>query len=127
MTCNRPLTALAALLLTAIGVYGVVSWVVRHSTHEIGIRIALGARRSLVLRELLLRALVPVCGGLLIGGSVSLLASGLFSGLVPGATTVSMQVTIAAAAILIAAGAMAALIPARRALTVNPAVALRME
>lgn len=119
--------ASVALLLTAIGVYGVVSWIVRHATHEIGIRMALGATRSLVLREMLVRALVPVCGGLLTGGAVSLFASGLFSGLVVGATAVSIQVTIAAAAILIAAATVAAFIPARRALTVNPAVALRAE
>jgi predicted permease len=117
--------ASVALLMTAIGVYGVVSWVVRHSTHEIGIRMALGAARSLVLRQMLLRAVVPVFGGLLIGGAVSLFVSGLFSGLVVGATAVSMPVTVAAAAILLATAAIAALIPARRATTVNPATALR--
>jgi putative ABC transport system permease protein len=119
--------ASVALLLTAIGVYGVVSWVVRHATHEIGIRMALGAGRSRVLREMLVRALAPVCAGLLIGGAVSFFASGLFSGLIVGATAVSLQVTGAAAAILIAAAIVAALIPARRASTVNPAVALRAE
>ena len=119
--------AAVALVLTAIGVYGVVAWVVRHATHEIGIRIALGASRSLVLRNMLLRAVVPVLCGLLIGGAVCLVASGLFSGLVVGATTVSVQVTLGAAAILIATSLIAAVIPARRALTINPAVALRAE
>ncbi len=74
---------------------------------------------------MLVRAVVPVSGGLLIGGAVSLFVSGLFSGLVVGATAVSMPVTVAAAAILLATAAIAALIPARRATTVNPATALR--
>ena len=76
---------------------------------------------------MLLRALTPVCIGLVIGALVTLFTSGLFSGLVVGATVVSIKVTMAAAAILIATAAVAAFIPARRALTVNPAVALRAE
>jgi ABC-type antimicrobial peptide transport system permease subunit len=121
------LFAAIALLLTGIGVYGVVSWVVRHATREIGIRMALGAARSRVLREVLVRGLVPVCVGLLIGGAASLAAARLFVGLVVGATHLSSSVMIVAAALLTLTAAVAASVPGRRAMTIDPAVALRME
>jgi putative ABC transport system permease protein len=119
--------AAVALLLTTVGVYGVVSWIVRHATHEIGIRIALGAGRSRVVGDALRHGLVPVLIGLGAGGAVALAASGVFAGLVVGATTVSAQVAMLAAAVLVAAAAIAAWIPARRALRVDPVSALRAD
>jgi ABC-type antimicrobial peptide transport system permease subunit len=119
--------AAVALLLTTIGVYGVVSWIVRHATHEIGIRIALGAGGRRVVRDVLLRGLIPVSLGLGAGAAVALAASGLFTGLVVGATTVSARITIAAAVVLIGAAAIAAWIPARRALRIDPVAALRAD
>jgi hypothetical protein len=119
--------AAMALLMTAIGVYGVVSWVVRHTTREIGIRMALGAERARVLREVLVRGLLPVCVGLLLGAVASVAASSLFIGLVAGAARVSAGVMAVAAFLLIAAAAISVWIPARRAMTVDPAAALRME
>jgi hypothetical protein len=119
--------ASVALLLTTIGVYGVVSWIVRHATHEIGIRIALGAGSRRLVCDVLLRGLIPVGLGLGLGGAAALAASGLFTGLVVGATTVSARIAIAAAGVLIAAAATAAWIPARRALRVDPVAVLRAE
>jgi predicted permease len=119
--------ASVALLLTTIGVYGVVSWIVRHSTQEIGIRIALGAGGRRVVRDVLQRGLVPVVLGLGLGGAAALAASGLFTGLVVGATTVSARITIAAAAVLMIAAAIAAWFPARRALRVDPVAVLRAD
>jgi hypothetical protein len=63
------LFAAVALLMTATGVYGVVSWAVRHATREIGIRMALGATHGRVLRDVLLRGLSPVFAGLLLGAA----------------------------------------------------------
>ena len=119
--------ASVALLLTTIGVYGVVSWIVRHGTHEIGIRIALGAGTRRIVRDVLLRGLIPVSLGLVLGGAAALAASGLFTGLVVGATTVSARIAIVAAAVLIFAAVTASWFPARRALRVDPVAVLRAE
>jgi putative ABC transport system permease protein len=119
--------AATALLMTAIGVYGVVSWVVRHATREIGIRMALGAGRFQVLRDVLVRGLSPVFAGLLVGAIASVAASNVFAGLVVGAARVSAGVITVAAALLMAAAAISVWIPARRAMTVDPAATLRTE
>ena len=71
--------------------------------------------------------MVPVCAGLLVGGAASLAASQMFVGLVVGATRVSSSVMIVAAALLALTAALAACIPGRRAMTIDPAAALRME
>jgi ABC-type antimicrobial peptide transport system permease subunit len=119
--------ATVALVLTTIGVYGVVAWVVRQAAHEIGIRIALGAGRGRIIGDVLRGGLIPVGLGLGLGGAVAVAASGLFTGLVLGATTVSAQIAVIAAAVLIAAAAVGALIPARRALVVDPVAVLRAD
>lgn len=119
--------AVVALLMTAIGVYGVVSWVVRNGTKEIGIRMALGAARAHVMRDVLTRGLLPVAAGLLLGAVTALATSHLFIGLVLGAARVSSSVMAVAAALLLLAAAISVWIPARRAMTIDPAAALRME
>jgi putative ABC transport system permease protein len=119
--------ATVALVLTTIGVYGVVAWVVRQAAHEIGIRIALGAGRGRIIGDVLRGGLIPVALGLGLGGGVAVAASGLFTGLVLGATTVSAEIAVAAAAVLIAVAAVGAWIPARRALRVDPVAVLRAD
>ena len=121
------LFAAVALLMTATGVYGVVSWAVRHATREIGIRMALGATHGRVLRDVLLRGLSPVFAGLLLGAVAAIAASNLFVGLVAGAARVSAGVMAFAAGLLMVAAAISVWIPARRAMTVDPAAALRMD
>jgi ABC-type antimicrobial peptide transport system permease subunit len=119
--------ATVALLLTAIGVYGVVSWAVRQTTSEIGISVALGAAPPDVLRHVLVGGLLPVFVGLLVGGLASIAASQLVVGLVVGATGVSASVMVMAAAVLTIIAAIAASLPARRAMMIDPVAALRME
>ncbi len=121
------LFAAVALALTAIGIYGIVSWVVRHATREIGLRMALGATRARVFRQVVWRGLLPVTAGLIVGGGAALAASSYFVGLVVGATRVSPGVMIAAAAALTLTAIVAACIPARRAIAIDPAVALRTD
>ena len=114
-------------LLAAIGLYGVMAYVVSQRTREIGIRLALGARRRLVLRLVLRRALVVVAAGGVAGTMIAALASRVIGGALYG---VGSGDPIAwAAAILIVAGvtSLATAVPALRAIRVDPARTLRAE
>jgi predicted permease len=119
--------AVVAMLLAAVGVYGLVAYVVNQRTHEIGIRLALGASTTRVFRELVAQGGQLIGAGLAIGilGAVLLrnTASGLLFGVAPG----DPLTYAAAAAIFAALSAAAAAIPARRASRVDPTTALRHE
>ncbi|MCA1561469.1 MAG: hypothetical protein LC804_14805 [Acidobacteria bacterium] len=116
-----------ALALAAIGVYGVVSYIVAQRTREIGIRIALGARAAQVVRLVVTRALVPIGVGIAVGVAGSLAASRLLAALLyevrPGDVTV-----LAVMVVLLAGAAIAASLcpPAARPLS-NPLVVLKEE
>jgi putative ABC transport system permease protein len=116
-----------ALLLTAIGLYGVMAYVVTLRTHEIGIRMALGAQQSSVLRLVMRDAVIVVAAGISAGllGSIWItrLVKGLLFGLAP-----SDPATLALAILALVVVALGATyIPARRAMRVDPMVALRYE
>ncbi len=116
-----------ALALAMVGIYGVMSSLVMQATHEIGIRMALGARSADVLRMVLRHGGLLMAVGLLIGipmafGAGKLLASQLFE--VPPSDPVTYAAVSAA---LLATGLAACLIPALRAMWVDPMVALRNE
>ena len=118
---------LLALALAAIGLYGLLAyWVVRR-TQEIGVRLALGARRSSVLRMVLHDALRTIALGVLIGVPAAWALSRFISSLLFGLTATDLPTFIGAVSVLFATGVLAAWIPARRAMRVNPVVALRYE
>jgi len=116
-----------ALCLAALGLSGVLGYSVAQRTNEIGIRMALGARRPQVVRMIVLQGLRPTVAGLILGLAASLAAGRLVASLVYGVGT-SDPVTLAAAAtLLLAAAVVAAFVPARRAAGVDPIAALRTE
>ncbi len=119
--------AALALVLAAIGIYGVIAYSVTQRTHEIGIRRALGAGTSDVVKMIAREALVLAGSGIVVGVAASMAVTRLISGLVFG-VSVTDPVTFVAVAILLAAVAfLATFIPARRAIKVDPMVALRYE
>ncbi len=116
-----------ALVLAALGVYGVVSYAVARRTREIGVRMALGARRVRVLRDVLASGMRPVLLGLALGLFGALAAGRLVAGLL-FRTGERDPVTLTLASLLLALVALAAcLVPARRATRVDPAITLRAE
>ena len=116
-----------ALLLAAVGIYGVISYTVSQRTQEIGIRMALGARQSDVLSMVLRQALTLAAAGILIGGVGAALLTGLMRNLLYGVRPTD-PVTFAVVATLLAViAAAAAAVPGLRATRVDPAVALRAE
>jgi ABC-type antimicrobial peptide transport system permease subunit len=119
--------SLFALLLAALGLYGVMSQAVARRTSEIGIRMALGAQRRDVLWLVLRDAMLLVVAGVGIGVMAALGAMRFFSNLLFGLTP-NDPLTIATAAILMMGVALlAGYLPARRAAQVDPLVALRQE
>jgi putative ABC transport system permease protein len=119
--------ALVALLMAALGVYGVVAFVVSRRTREVGIRMALGARAADVLRLVLRQGMAPVLIGLAAGLVASLALGRLSAGLLFGVPPHDPPTLAAAAAVLTAAALLACALPARRAARIDPAQALRDE
>ncbi|MGA2590252.1 MAG: ABC transporter permease [Bryobacteraceae bacterium] len=116
-----------ALVLSVVGVYGVVSYAVVQRTPEIGLRLALGAQRENILRLTIARALRPILAGLAVGLAGALAASRLLTSLLFEVKP-SDPTTFALVAALLGVVALGAcLIPARRATRVDPMVALRYE
>ncbi|HSR53206.1 MAG TPA: ABC transporter permease [Acidobacteriota bacterium] len=116
-----------ALLLALGGIYGVTSYAVSQQTHEIGIRMALGARRSHVVRQVLSNGLKLLALGLVLGLAGALAAGELLSGLLLNVSALD-ALTYGLVTLLLAMAAMAAsLAPARRAATIDPLLALRQD
>jgi ABC-type antimicrobial peptide transport system permease subunit len=121
------LFGVVALLLAAIGVYGVVAYVVGQRTNEIGIRIALGARSADIVRWTLRTGLVPALVGLVAGGVGALLLSRLLGAQLYDVSPTDPVVFGGVAVVLVVVALLASGVPARRAARVDPAVALRAE
>jgi len=119
--------AALALLVAAIGVYGLLSFSVARRTHEIGTRMALGATRADVLLLVLRQGLVLIGIGLLVGIAGALALTRWLETLLFGVRPADPASFAAVAVLLLAAGALASYIPARRATRVDPMVALRYE
>jgi putative ABC transport system permease protein len=117
----------AALLLAAVGIYGVIAYSVTQRTQEIGIRLALGAQRSTVLRMIVGHALLLSLAGVAIGTIGAVFLTKLMSGLLFGITRFDPLTFIVVAAGLIGVSLAASYLPGRRATRVDPVVALRAQ
>jgi predicted permease len=118
---------LLALVLAAIGVYGVTSYTTNQRTHEIGIRLALGASRADVLRLILRRGILLTVLGLVIGLGLSFGVTRFLQSLLLGVSSTDALTFVGVALLLSAVVLVACFIPARRAMRVDPMQALRYE
>jgi predicted permease len=121
------LFALTALLLAGLGIYGVISYIVSERTHEIGIRLALGAERRTIQQMVLRQGLRLALAGAAVGLVCALIVSHLMAGLLYGVRPTDPLTFVGVALLLIGVALLACYIPARRAIRVDPLVALRHE
>jgi len=119
--------ATVSLVLAAVGLFGVMSYIAAQRTAEIGIRVALGAKREQVMRKMLLDGMRPAVFGLLVGLAASLEAGQLMRDLLYEIKPLDPGVYAAVAATLLAVAAFACIVPAWRASRVDPMQALRAE
>jgi macrolide transport system ATP-binding/permease protein len=119
--------AALALILSVVGLYGVVAYSVSQRTREIGVRMALGAQQSSVYRLILSEAGRLTSIGILIGLVLAIGAAAAMQAVLFGVRSWDIPTLIAVAVILTAAALLASFVPARRAATVDPVVALRTE
>ena len=119
--------AALALLLAAVGIYSVLSYSVKRSVREIGIRLALGAPLGEVLRMVVFEAMKPTLLGVAIGTAGALALGRVLSNLIYGVRPTDPITFLAVAAILVAVAFVASIAPAYRATKVDPMVALRYE
>jgi ABC-type antimicrobial peptide transport system permease subunit len=118
---------IAALLLAVLGVYGVLAYSVSLRQQEFGIRIALGSDKAALMRLVLRQAALPVVGGILAGLALAAGATRWVASLLYETKAGDPAVIFASIAVLLAAAFFAALLPARRAASVDPMRALRAE
>jgi predicted permease len=116
-----------ALLLAAVGIFGVISYNVRERTNEIGIRMALGAARGNVSRMVFCQAGTLLLLGIAIGLLGALVSGRLIAGLLYGVGSSDPVALVSAIALLSVVAMAAAIVPARRAMRVDPIIALRYE
>jgi putative ABC transport system permease protein len=119
--------ALVATVLAALGVYGVVAYAVAERTHEIGIRLALGAERSHVVRMIVQQGMVSVVTGIAMGVAGALAASRLIAGLLYGVAATDAPTFAMTTLALMVIACVACVAPAVRAAFIEPSVALRSE
>ncbi|MGB2644112.1 MAG: ABC transporter permease [Candidatus Acidiferrum sp.] len=116
-----------ALVLAACGVYGVLAFGVSRRTHEIGVRLALGARQTDIFRLILRRGMTLVLLGTALGLAGAAVLTRLMSSLLYGVSTIDPATFLAVTALLVIVSLIACFVPARRAMQVDPTVALRCE
>jgi putative ABC transport system permease protein len=119
--------AVAALVLAALGMYGLLAVLVGGRTREIGVRLAIGAPPGLVAREVVGESLGNAVAGIAIGSVLALATGSLLQGLLVGVSSRDPATLGAVAAMLLAVAAVAAFVPARRAARIDPVIALRAE
>jgi ABC-type antimicrobial peptide transport system permease subunit len=114
-------------MLAATGIFGMASYTVARRLREMGIRVALGAQRAQVLRAALGRTVLLISIGSVAGLALGVLGSRVLSSIVYQATVYDPVVLVGAVVAMVLIGSMAALVPARRAVSVEPSVLLREE
>lgn len=119
--------AALALILAGVGIYGVVSYMVAQGVHEIGVRMALGADRPIVLRGVLRNAMTMAVFGIAIGAAAAFAVTRVMKDLLFGVSAADPLTFCAVAALLAAVTLLASYLPALRATQVEPIVALRYE
>jgi putative ABC transport system permease protein len=117
--------AMVALFLAAIGIYGVVAYTVSMRTQEIGIRLALGAPAGSLLRWVVWQGMLPCLIGLAIGSAASIFSCQVLSSALFGSTHYDVPTSLLVIALLALVAFIASLVPARSALRIDPAIAMR--
>jgi putative ABC transport system permease protein len=116
-----------ALILAAVGIYGVMSYVVGQRTNEVGIRMALGAEHGQIVGMVLKQGVAIIGIGIFAGLAGATVAAKLMEGLLVGVKPIDPATYAGVAAILAAVALLACYVPARRAMRVDPMIALRYE
>jgi putative ABC transport system permease protein len=119
--------AITALLLAAMGIYGVISYIVSERTRDIGIRLALGAQRGKIMAMVLRQGLGLAMAGAALGLAGSMIVSHLMAGLLYGVRPTDLLTFAGVTLVLTVVALAACYIPARRAMRVDPMIALRYE
>jgi predicted permease len=119
--------AVVALVLAAVGLYGVLSYAVSQSTSEIGLRMALGAEQRTVIGSVVRTAFTTAALGIVIGLIAAFILTETIASLLYGVSPTDPTTVVAVAGVLLVATLVAAFVPARRAASVNPMIALRAD